>query len=87
MIQLIRIPHIGTKKKTLTKAGSRNILVHVVATYDAFQAVLGFLCRHVLHLLDIHARVETFAVYKEMVRRYMENHLLLRLRDRIRFAN
>ena len=27
------------------------LYVHVVATYDAFQAVLGFLCRHVLRLL------------------------------------
>ena len=54
MIRVVRIPHIGTKREPLTKAASPNKLVHVVATYDAFQAVLGFLCRHVLGcLLDV----------------------------------
>ena len=60
------------KRKPLTKAGSPNILVHVVATYNAFQAVLGFLCRHVLRcVLDIHARVDAFAAYNGMVRGYI----------------
>ena len=62
MIRIVRIPHLCTKRKPLTKAGSPNILVHVVATYDTLQAVLGFLCRHVLGcLLDIHARVDGLA--------------------------
>ena len=47
MIRFVCIPHIGTKRKPLTKAGNLDILVHVVATYDASQAVLNFLC-HVL---------------------------------------
>ena len=62
MIRVVRIPHIGTKRKPLTKAASPNILVHMVATYDAFQAVLDILCCHALrYLLDIHARVDTLA--------------------------
>ena len=73
MIRVVHIPHIGMKRKLLTKAGSANILVHVVATYDAFQAVLGFLCCHVLRLPDVHARVDAFAAYNGMVREYMEN--------------
>ena len=53
MIRVMHIPysliaHVGTKRKPLTKAGSSNILVHMVATYDAIQDVLGFLCRRVL---------------------------------------
>ena len=68
MIRVVHIPHIGTKKKPLTKAGSPNILVHVVATYDAFQAVLGFLCHNVLRcLLDVHTHVDA---YNRMVRGY-----------------
>ena len=55
------VPHIGTKRKPLTKAGSPNILVYVATTYDAFQAVLGFLCCHVQHFPDVHARVDAFA--------------------------
>ena len=63
MIRVVRIPYIDMKRKPLTKAGSSNILVHVVATYDDFQAVLGFLCRHVLGcLFDVHARADAFAV-------------------------
>ena len=38
MIRIVRIPHIDTKRKPLTKAGSPNVIVHVVATYDNFQA-------------------------------------------------
>ena len=75
MIRVVRIPHIGTKRKPLTKAGSPNILVHVVATYDTFIIifyfffnfffVLGVLYRHVLRTRtspDVHARVDTFTV-------------------------
>ena len=54
------ILHIGTKRKLLTKAGSPNILVHVVALYDA---VLGFLCCRVLCPPDVHTRVSVFAVH------------------------
>ena len=41
-IRIVRVPHIDTKRRPLTKAGSPNIpvLVHVVATYDNFQAVI-----------------------------------------------
>ena len=64
MIRVVRIPLIDMKRKPLTKARSSNILVHMVATYDAFQAVLGFLCRLVLGcLLDVHAHVDAFAAY------------------------
>ena len=78
MIQVVCIPHICTKRKPLTKAGSPNIhvLLHVMATYmyDAFQAVLGFLCRHVLGcLLDVHARADVFAAYNGMIQGYTEN--------------
>ena len=55
MMRFVHTPYIGTKRNPLTKEGSQNILVHVVAMYDAFQAVLGFSCRHVLHLPDVHA--------------------------------
>ena len=72
-IRFIRISHIGTKRKLLTEAGSPNILVHVVAMYDAFQAVLGVLCCHVLHLPDVHTRVDEFAAYNGVVRGYTEN--------------
>ena len=48
MIGVVCICLIHTKRKPLTKAGSPNILVCVVATYNTFQAVLDFLCRHVL---------------------------------------
>ena len=78
MIRFVCIPHIGTKRKLLTKAGSSNILVHVVATYDTFQAVLGFLCHHVLHLPDIHACVDAFATYNTMVRGYTKNLVVRR---------
>ena len=65
------------ERKPLTKAASSNILVHLVATYDTFQAVLGFFCRHMLqHLPDVHARVDMFAKKNGMVRGYMENLLL-----------
>ena len=67
MIRIVCIPHIGTKRKLLTKAGSPNILVlvHMAATYDNFQDLLGFLCRHVLvSLLDVHTRIDAFAAYK-----------------------
>ena len=67
MIRLVRIPHIGMKRKLLTKAGSPNILVHVVTAYNAFQAVLGFLCHHVLHLPDVDTCVDVFAAYNGMV--------------------
>ena len=74
MIRVVRISHICTKRKLLTKAGSRNILVHVVATYDNFQAVLGFLCHHVLRcLLDVHARVDALAANNGIIRGYTEN--------------
>ena len=43
VIRVVRIIHVGTKRKPLTEAGSPNILVHVVTIYDAFQAVFGFL--------------------------------------------
>ena len=78
-IQVVRIPHIVMKRKPLTKAGSTNILVHVVATYDAFQAVLGFLCCRVLGcLLDVHARADAFAVYNRVIRGYTENLVIRR---------
>ena len=74
MIRIVRIPHIGTKIKPLTKAGSSNVILHVVATYYNFQAVLGFLCRRVLGcLLDVHAHSDVFATYNKMVRGYTEN--------------
>ena len=74
MIRLVHILHIDTKRKPLTKAGSLNILVHMVATYDAFQAVLGFLCHYVLGcLLDVHARTDTLATNNRMIRGYTEN--------------
>ena len=64
MIRVVHISHIGMKRKPFTKAGSPNILLHVEAMYDAFHAVLGFLCRHVLGcLLDVHTRTDTFAAY------------------------
>ena len=76
MIRVMRIPHISTKRKLLTEAGSPNILVHVVATYDAFQTVLGFLCCYVLrHLPDIHAR-DVFAAYNRMVEDIRRTSLL-----------
>ena len=79
MIRLVRIPHIDTKRKPLTKARSPNILVHVVATYDALRAVLSFLCCHVLRcLLDVHARIDTFAAYNRMIRGYTENTVIRR---------
>ena len=65
-------------RKLLTKAGSPTILVHVVATYNAFQAVLGFLCCHVLHLPNVHAHVDTFAEYNIMVQGYTENPVIRR---------
>ena len=49
------------------------MLVHVVATNYAFHLVLGFLCRHVLHLSDACACVDEFAAYNRMVRGYLEN--------------
>ena len=61
------------KRRPLTEARSPNILVHVVATYDAFQAVLGFLYRHVLPLPDVHTCVDVFATYNGMVQGYMKN--------------
>ena len=76
MIRVVRIPHIGTKRKPLTKAGSPNILVHVVATYDDFQTSL--LCRHGLRLPDTRARFDTFAEYNGIVRGYTKN-LVIRL--------
>ena len=85
MIRVVPITHINTKRKPLTKAGSPNIpvLVHdVVATYDDFQGVLGFLCRHVLgSLLDVHAWFDTFAAYKYngMIRGYTENLVIKRI--------
>ena len=76
MIQVVRTPHIGTMRKLLTKAGSLNILVHMVAVCDAFQAVLGFLCCQVLGcFLD---RVDAFVAYNEMTRGYTENLLIRR---------
>ena len=79
MIGFVRIPLIDMKRKPLTKAGSPNILVHVVATYDAFQVVLGFLCHHVLGcLLDTHARVYAFAMYNGIIRGYTENLVIRR---------
>ena len=68
------IPHIGTKRKPLTKVGSPNILVHVEAVYNDSQVVLDFLCRHVLgSILDVHARADAFATYNGMIRGYTEN--------------
>ena len=79
MIRVVHIPHIGTKRKPLTETGSPNILVHVEATYDTFQAVLGFLCRHVLEcLLDVHARTDAFAAYNGMIPGYTENFVIRR---------
>ena len=63
-------PRIGTKRKPPTKAESPNILVHVVATYDA---VLYFLCRLGQYLPNVYARVDAFAAYIGMVRGYTEN--------------
>ena len=74
MIRVVRIPHTGMKRKPLTKAGSPNKLVHVVATYNTVQAVLGFLCCHVLGcLIDVNARVDMFATYNGMIQGYTEN--------------
>ena len=65
MIRSMCIPHIGMKRKPSTKAGSPNIPVHMVATYDALQAVLSLLSHYVLQRLpDVHTCVDTFAVYK-----------------------
>ena len=76
MIRVVRLPHIAAKIKPLTKAGSLNILVHVMATYDTFQTVLGFLFYHLLRcFLDVHAR---FAAYNGMIRAYMENLVIRR---------
>ena len=62
------------KRKTLTKAGNPNILLHKEAMYDAFQAVLRFLYCHVLGcLLDVYARADAFAAYNRMIRGYTEN--------------
>ena len=77
-ILFMRIPHIDTKRKPLTEAGSPNILVHVVAMCNAFQAVLGFLCCHVLRLPDIHTHVDAFAAYNRMVQGYTENLIIRR---------
>ena len=80
VIRVVRIPHIGTKIKPLSKAGRSNILVNVVATYDAFQDVLGFLCRHVLRcLLDVHAHVNVLAANNGMIQGYMENLVTRRI--------
>ena len=73
MIRVVRIPRIGTKRNPVTKAGSPNILVHVVATYDALQAVLCFFCCHMLRcLLDVHTRtrVDAFAANTGMIQGY-----------------
>ena len=76
MMRLVRIPHIDTKRKPLTKAGRPIILVHVVAMYDAFQAVLGFLCRRVLQcVLDVHTRVDAF---NGMIRECTKNLVIRR---------
>ena len=48
LLQVVHILHIGMKRKLLTKAESPNILVHMVAMYDTFQALLVFLCCRVL---------------------------------------
>ena len=78
-IRFVRIPHIETKRKPLTKVGSPNIIVHmVVAMYDTLQAVLGFLCRLVLHLSDVHAHVDAFAAFNGMVQGYSENLVIRR---------
>ena len=69
----MHIPHIGTKRKPPTKAGNPNILVHMVAMYNASQAVLGFMCCLVLHLPDVHARIDAFAAHNGIVRGYTEN--------------
>ena len=77
MIQVMCIPRIGTKRKPLTKAGSSNILVHVVATYNDFQTVLSFLCRHVLGcLLDVHTHVDAFVAYNGMICGYTEKLII-----------
>ena len=60
-------------RQGLTKAGSSNILVHMVGTYDAFQAVLGFLCRHGLRLPDVHAHFDALAANNGMVRGCTDN--------------
>ena len=79
MIRVMHTPHICTKRKPLTKAGRLNILVHVEATFDTFQDVLGFLCRHVLRcLLHIHARIDVLAVNNETIRGYTDNLIITR---------
>ena len=76
MMRLVRIPHIDVKRKPLTKAGRPNILVHVVAMYDAFQAILGFLCRRVLRcVFDVHTRVDAF---NGMIRECTKNLVIRR---------
>ena len=65
-IQVVRIPPIGMKRKPLTNVESSNMLVHVKTINDIFQTVLGFLCRHVLHLPDVYACVDAFAAYNGM---------------------
>ena len=79
MIRAVHIPHISTKRKPLRKAGSPNIIVHVVATYDTFQAVLDFLCHHVLQcLLDVHACIDALAANNGMIPGYTENLFIRR---------
>ena len=41
VIPFVSIPHIDTKRKLLTKVESPNILVHVVATYDALASCVA----------------------------------------------
>ena len=63
-IRVLCIPHIGTKRKPLTKAESRKL----------FQVVLSFFfCCHVLRLPDIHPHVDKFVAYNGMVLGYTEN--------------
>ena len=61
-IRFMHIPHIGMKRKLLTEAGRSD-----------FQAVLGFLCCHVLHLPDVHTRIDAFTAYNVTVQGYTEN--------------
>ena len=68
--------HSPYRYEEKAKAGtcSSNIRVHMVAMYDAFQAVLGFLCRYLLRRLpDDHTQADADAAYNEMVQRYTEN--------------
>ena len=70
MIRVVRIPPHRHEEKAAHQGREfkYTVLVHVVAMYAIFPAVLSFLCRHVLRLTG----VDTFPAYNGMVRVYRE---------------